>query len=301
LEVIVQNKVYILICEIILRYPEYQSCVHPCLDIIFRIIKNKKYSCNDLIENINSENFMTSIYIIIHTHDCNMKIMTNLFSILCLLNDKIECNNLCSLFSFSKLREIFSIYKNNGYDIIHELIIHLIRNLTNKKQEITKLLNSPENDKDKNNDSEYFLTEDQILEILLIFINSIQLMKNKILMIQDMKRSNRIMLNIVNNIFIICTVIMQIIENNSSRIQIVNNFRVIDYIINIIIIIKEKGYYNNVEENQNSPDPTASISNKILILKKIFFINKIVQAIKGKISQIQVILFYFIYFSYRIH
>ena len=292
MEVIVQNKVYILLCEIILRYPEYQSCVFPCLDIIFRIIKNKKYSCPDLLENINSENFMTSIYIIIHTHECNMKIMTNLFSILCLINDKIDCNDLCSLFSFSKLREIFNIYKNNGYDIIHELIIHIIRNLTNKKQEIMKLIDSPSN-KDTNEEFDYFLTHDQILEILLIFINSVQLMKNKILMIQDMKRSNRDMINVINNIFILCTIIMMIIENCPNKIEIINNFRVMDYIINIVIIIKEKGYYNIIDEIHNNFEGSA-LNNKILILKKIFFINKIVKVLIEKIPMIKVmIIFYF--------
>lgn len=228
---------------------------------------------------------MTSIYIIIHTHDCNMKIMTNLFSILCLLNDKIESNNLCSLFSFSKLREIFSIFKYNGYEIIHELIIHLIRNLTVKKQEMIKMLESSDS---KNKSIEFYLTEDQILEILLIFINSIQLMKNKILSVQDMKRSNRIMINIINNIFIICSVIIQIIENHPNKVQIVYNFRVIDYIINLILMIKEKSYYNNIDEFQNFPDPTNLVSNKILILKKIFFINKILQILKGRIPQIKV-------------
>lgn len=254
---------------------------------------------------------MTSIYIIIHTHDCNMKIMTNLFSILCLLNDKIECNNLCSLFSFSKLREIFGIYKNNGYEIVHELIIHIIRNLVNKKQEIMKLLDSPENKnlqngeedenlEKENKSSEYFLTEDQILEILLIFINSIQLMKNRVIMLNDLKRSNRIMINIINNIFIICTIIMLIIENNPNKIQIVNNFRVIDYIINLIIIIKEKGYYNNIEEIYFSSDPYSSVSNKILILKKIFFINKILQAAKAKIPQSKVIKSFFLKFFFSL-
>jgi hypothetical protein len=282
----VQNKVYILLSEIILRFPEHQSCVHPCLDILFRILKNKKYSCEDLIENINSENFMTSIYIIIHTHECNMKIMTNLFSILCLINDKIDSNDLCSLFSFSKLREIFNIHKNNGFDIIHELIIHVIKNLTNKNQEIMKLIDSPLK-KEHQKQIDYFLTQDQILEILLIFINFIQLMKNKIIMIQDMKRSSRIMINMVNNIYILSTIIMMIIENCPLKIEIINNFRVMDYMINLIIIINEKGYYNIIDEINNSSDGSV-LNNKILILKKIFIIYKIMNILKDKIPTIKV-------------
>jgi len=246
---------------------------------------------------------MISIYIIIHTHDCNKKVITNLFSIFCLLNDKIKNNNLSSLFSFSKLREIFFIFNNKGYDTINELIIHLIRNLVNKQQEKIKFLDATYKNKyeannnisnykynDNKDDTEFlfFLSEDQILEILLIFINSIQLMRNKILNIQDMKKNNRIMINIINNIFIICTIIICIIENDSNKIQFINNFRIIDYIIDIIITIKDKGYYNDIEENQKSLDLASFVSNKILILKKIFFVNKVLLAIIQNNTQITV-------------
>lgn len=272
----------------LMKYPEYQACVQPCLDIIFRLIKNKKTETKDLLKIINTENFMTVIYIIIHTHECNMKIMTSIFSIICLINDKIEFENFYSLFSFQKLREIFNIYKMNGFEMIHEIIIHITRNLINKKQEFIKKTNSSklvENQEEVN--SHILLGDDEVLEILLIYLNSIQWMKNRISAITDLKKSSKYIFNIINNIFIICNVIVIIIENNPLKIQVINNFRLIDCIINIILMIKESGLYTSIDTIQSVHDMTA-LSNKVLILKKIFFCNKIIKMTKSKFANFKV-------------
>ena len=272
----------------LMKYPEYQACVQPCLDILFRLIKNKKTESKDLIKIINTENFMTIMYIIIHTHECNMKIMTSIFSIICLINDKIEFENFYSLFSFQKLREIFNIYKMNGFEMIHEIIIHITRNLITKKQEFSKKANNANlvaNPEDPN--SPALLADDEVLEILLIYLNSIQWMKNRISAIQDLKKSSKYIFNIINNIFIICNVIVIILENNPQKIRVINNFRLIDCIINIILMIKETGLYSEIDLLQGAQDMTA-LSNKVLILKKIFFCNKIIKMTRSRFKNVKV-------------
>ncbi len=194
---------------------------------------------------------MTIIYIIIHTHECNMKIMTSIFSVICLINDKIEFENFYSLFSFQKLREIFNIYKMNGFEMIHEIIIHITRNLITKKQEFLKKANTAnllETGEEPN--SAALLADDEVLEILLIYLNSIQWMKNRISAIQDLKKSSKYIFNIINNIFIICNVIVIILENNPQKILVINNFRLIDCIINIILMIKEAFFYSYIDALQ---------------------------------------------------
>jgi len=298
LEIIIKKKVYISICELLLKYPEYQACVQPGLDILFRIIKNKKEESKELIKIIITENFMTIIYIIIHTHECNMKIMNNIFSILCLVNDKIEYEDFYSLISFQKLREIFSIYKMVGFEMIHEIIIHITRILINKKQDFIKQSNKVKINKNsikKNEDKNSILliTDDEVLEILLIYLNSIQSMKNRISAIQDLKKSVKYIFNIINNIFIICNVVVIILENNQDKVQIINNFRLLDLIINIIYTIKDTGFYKDIDRIQGAHDLT-SVSNKVLILKKIYFCNKIIKMIKNKVSSFKVFLLNFI-------
>lgn len=311
-----------------MKLNEFQACVHPCLDVIFRLIKNKKSESKDLIKIILSDNFMTVIYIIIRTHECNMKIMINIFSIICLLNDKFDPENFCYLFSFQKLREIFNIYKANGFQMIHEIIIHLVRNLVNKKQEYHKKFctgntNTLENIVTNNTDSEtintiklnnsnrvnnsrsslsshgnvsnsVFLKDDEVLEIFLIFLNSIQWMKAKISTIHDLKKSSRYIFNIINNIFIICNVIVIILENIPQKVQVLNHFRLTDCIISIILLIRDIQFYRDIDEIQGSQDMT-SLGNKVLVLKKIFFCNKIIKMILLKIPNYKVFIYSLIY------
>ena len=217
----------------IMKYPEYQACVHPCMDLIFRIIKNQKNDVKDLIKIMNTENFNTILYIIIHRHECNLKIITNVFSTICLINDKIESQNYIELFTFQKLREIFNIYKMNGFEMIHEIIIHLTRNLVNKKKEFHKKINL---DIIENNNPA-FLNDEEFLDIILIFLNSIQSMRNRIGNINDLKKSAKYIFNIINNIFIICNVIIIILESHPLKIQLLGNFKLIECIINIILLL----------------------------------------------------------------
>jgi len=176
----------------------------------------------------------------------------------------------------------------NGFEMIHEIIIHITRNLVTKKQEFLKKENNAniiENADEPNN--LVLLSDDEVLEILLIYLNSIQWMKNRISGIQDLKKSSKYIFNIINNIFIICNVFVIIIENNLQKIQLINNFRLIDCIINIILIIKDTGLYKEIDALQGAQDMTA-LSNKVLILKKIFFCNKIIKYTKTKFANFKV-------------
>jgi len=284
-----------------MKYPEYQVCVQPCLDIIFRLIKNKKNETGDLVKIINTENFMTIIYIIIHTHECNMRIMTSLLSMICLINDKIDYENFCSLFSFQKLRDIFNLYKMIGFEMIHEIIIHITRNLIMKKEEYLKKINSIKNHNNNkinnfNKTSGYknigfFLDDDEVLEVSVIYLNSIQLMKDRISSIQDLKKSSKYIFNIINNIFIICNVVFVILENNQQKIQIIDNFRLTDCIINIILMIQDTKLYSDIDCFQSAQE-INSLTNKVLILKKIFYCNKIIKMTRSKFPKFNVNLFF---------
>jgi len=172
--------------------------------------------------------------------------------------------------------------------MIHEIIIHITRNLVTKKQEFLKKVNNTnliEIAEELN--STALLADEEVLEILLIYLNSIQWMKNRISAIQELKKSSKYIFNIINNIFIICNVSVIILENNPHKIQVFNNFRLIDCIINIILMIKETGLYSEVDAVQGVQDMTA-LSNKVLILKKIFFCNKIIKMTRSKFANFKV-------------
>lgn len=117
----------------IVEYPEYQACVQPSLDIILRIIKVKKNEIQDLIDILNSEKFLNILKMIMVIHECNMKIINELLLIFFQIGEKAELKSFLCLFSFRKLREIFNIFKMNGFDYIHEIIIRLLRHIIIRK------------------------------------------------------------------------------------------------------------------------------------------------------------------------
>jgi len=118
---------------LIVEYPEYQACVQPSLDIILRIIKVKKNEVQDLIDILNSEKFLNVLKMIMVIHECNMKIINELLLIFFQIGEKAEFKNFIFLFSFRKLWEIFNIFKMNGFDYTHEIIIRLLRHIIIRK------------------------------------------------------------------------------------------------------------------------------------------------------------------------
>ena len=116
-----------------MKYPEYQACVQPSLDIILRIIKVKKNEVQELIEILTSEKFLKVINMVMLIHGCNMKIMTEIFLIFYQIGERTDLKNHSFLFTFKRLRENFNIFKLNGFDYFHEVIIRLLKHIVLRK------------------------------------------------------------------------------------------------------------------------------------------------------------------------
>jgi len=120
------NGSYNVIIENIYTFTSYQDCVDPGLEILLKLLKLKKKGTQDLISELNkSHMFYESARKILKVHDCNMKIMTKILSIIFYLKSEKFFN----LISITKLKNIFTIYKNVNFDLIHEVIIFLLKTL----------------------------------------------------------------------------------------------------------------------------------------------------------------------------
>lgn len=107
-------------------FTSYQDCVDPGLEILLKLLKIKKFNTNELISELNkSSTFYEAATKIIKVHDCNMKIMTKILSIIFYIkSDKYLC-----LLSISKLKNIFLVFRNIGFDLIHEVILYLLKTI----------------------------------------------------------------------------------------------------------------------------------------------------------------------------
>lgn len=132
-EYILSEKLYVKFFDILLKYYEYQACVQAIFGIVSKLIRFKRNQCPELIDFFNTDKFLDILKRIIRIHDCNSVIMTNIFSSLYNLIDHIQIENLMSIISFQRLREVFNIFKLAGFDTIHEASIHLVKGILIKK------------------------------------------------------------------------------------------------------------------------------------------------------------------------
>lgn len=107
-------------------FTSYQDCVDPGLEILLKLLKIKKFNTNELISELNkSSTFYEAARKIIKVHDCNMKIMTKILSIIFYLKSE----KYLGLISISKLKIIFLVFRNIGFDLIHEVILYLLKTI----------------------------------------------------------------------------------------------------------------------------------------------------------------------------
>lgn len=107
-------------------FASYQDCVDPGLEILLRLIKLKKNNTIEIItELIKSHIFFEATRKILNIHDCNLKIMTKILSTIFYLKSE----KFYTLLSISKLKNLFMLFKNNGFDLIHEVIIFLFKSI----------------------------------------------------------------------------------------------------------------------------------------------------------------------------
>lgn len=279
--------------NLILKYPEYQACVQPSLDILLKIIKVKKNEVEELIEIINSEKFLKVLKMIISIHSCNMKILNEIFLIFYQIGDRADFNSFLYLFSFNKLNEIFNLYNLNSFDYIHEIIIRIIKYIINKKQNVLK----KNSDEKKNSNNLSFIEEvieiisnQEFIEINIIFINALLLMKNKIITM-DISKHPKQLVNILINANFMLDILVVILNNHCSKIIIVQNLKTFEFFLNFFLYINETKFFSDLEGYFSRNDPNL-VNNKVLILKILSNIVKILRIIKEKIPKVLVILFF---------
>ena len=101
-----------------------QDYVESALDLILKIFKNKKNDNEEFMMDIcKNEEFYKASIKILKIHQCNMKIMSKILSLIFY----IKTDKYLSLISFNYLKNIFNIYKINGFDLIHEVILYLLK------------------------------------------------------------------------------------------------------------------------------------------------------------------------------
>ena len=136
-QLFISKRYHIKLLSLISKYYEYQLCIEPIFLLYSKMLKSKAIQSHneELINEIC--NFVDVIKRILKIHECNNHIVTYSLQILLHCSNKIDNNVLCGIIKISKLKEMFAIYRRNGFEAIHDAIIQYMKCVIGKKNEIS--------------------------------------------------------------------------------------------------------------------------------------------------------------------
>jgi hypothetical protein len=256
-----------------LRYYEYQACIQPITTILVRIVKGKKDQDKDLIAMINDNKEIFKK--ILRIHDCNSLIMSSLLATLYNIIDHIEPENLFYILSFQRLREIFGIFKMNGFDQIHEVILHLVKGILMKKNDQIK---KGVNDTSLGTTN---ITDDDYVEMITLFSIALQLMRNKVLLHQhDLPRIVKWLASLMAHMYTICN----IINNTNLKTKLVNILiekRITEWLIDCLNVVNERNAFIAINSVFDSSDLNI-INTKVMIFRTFFHCFNLIKNVKDQ-------------------
>jgi len=200
-------------------------------------------------------NALATLSDIIKNNSCNSIVMTNVFTIFHYLVDLININSCFRVVGMVDIKEIFCAFRQNGFDQVHEITIHLLKAIFTKK---------------KAND---FLKQNDHKELIIVSMNAFKLLKNKIKILGATK--------IGKSIFQIITMIFNIVNllnnlNNKKYVyQTCIEMRILDYLSETLFSLMDSKYSMNVfqyiEKYFESKLDFSLINCKTIILRTLYY------------------------------
>lgn len=237
----------------------------------------KSDQCPELIELFNSEKFIDIFKKIIRIHDCNNIIITHIFTILSLLLKNIDLENINSIISFQRLREIFTIFKMNGFDQIHESIINLLKGILLKKTD--KVM--ARNDKNKNNKPVQTsnISDEEYNEIITIFSYALIFLRNRIILMDFFKLS-KWMYTVMTHLYTFSNIINNTNPKNLTKIiNIITDKKIVEYMIECLYAINDKKVFIGIDNAFDNLDLNL-INIKTMIFRALFHCLAMIKTLK---------------------
>jgi hypothetical protein len=230
-----------------------------------RIVKCKKEQDKELIEVFTD---LKDVFKkILRIHDCNCLIMSNLLAIIYNLVDFIDADCLFHILSFQRLREIFSIFKMNGFDQIHEVILHLVKSMLIKKNEHVK----------KGDTGVTNISDDEYTEIITIFSIALQFMRNRIVMSEFLRLAKWVP-TLMTQMYTICNIINNT-NLKSKLVAILIEKKITEWLIDCLANLNEKNIFVGLNSAFESNDLNL-IHTKVMMFRTLFHCFNLIKTIK---------------------
>ncbi len=280
LQEIIMNKYYIIFSDILLKYHEYQACVQPICVIILRVLKQKKEDTSDLTKILTSLKYKDVLKKIIKIHDCNTAIICNILGIIFNIIDNIDIDNLLQIISIQRLREIFNIFKMNGFDQIHEVIISLLKQILTKKIEQSKNINmNIRSSLDSMRDGSSTISDEDFVEIIIISSLSFQFMRNKVLLLDFMKLARYVHI-LMNHMYLICQMILNYNQRVlTKQISLFLEKKITEWLIEVIYTVNERNVFIGLDAAFQQGEVSLIIT-KVTIFRNLYHCLNLIKTLK---------------------
>jgi hypothetical protein len=271
INLIVNKKKYNELCDLLLYMSSNPGCALPITSIIMKIIKSKKDDSKDLIAIIKQDRFKEALKEILKTHDCNSLIMTNVFCILYHILNSIELDELFQIVSFSKMKDVFIMFKLNGFDLVHEAIIYLTKAVLVKNSTLSQKTNSPNN----------LLVDEDYSEMIIIFAAAITYIRNKLLLINDFNRLIKSLFSLLTHIYTICNIINNININNAVKAhKVCVDKKMAELLVDFFNTLNERKVFTCLDNGFDKFD-LQSVNTKMIIFRTLVHYFLLLQTLKN--------------------
>jgi hypothetical protein len=222
-----------------------------------KLLKLKKAESKDLIEILQQDKFKEVLKQIIKVHKSNSAIMTNITFIIYNLLEYVDLDDILEIISFSILKDIFLNFQLNGFDVIHEAIIYLIKGILVKNSSLG-------NDKS-------ILTDKDYNHMVHVFYNSLLFIKNKIAwQTMDMLTLSRSLFNFITHIYTITNILNNINSTNAEQTyKTCVDVKFAEQLIDCLFVFQEKKIFTFVETGFDKYD-VALINTKAIIFRALY-------------------------------
>ena len=258
----ISKKLHLKLIPIINKYFEYQACIQPVFLLFSKMLKNKALAKvnEELIKDLTTDQILDIFKKIFKIHECNNHIMTYTLQIILSSSSQISNNKFLPLIQIQKLKECFSIFRRNGFESIHDVIIQYIKMLIQKKSDGLKI--------------------EEYEEILYIFAQSLNLLKMKMKSLESNssnKNSNNLRVHkylcpCLSYIYSFCNILNNSpFRKENKFLKVFQDRKILDLSIELITQINSTKIFEILDTFYHGQALDKSLINeKILIFRSMF-------------------------------
>jgi len=257
--------VEVMCFELIDNYLD-DSCTFSITGILVKLIKNKREKFKIFIQVFLQNEFKDVLVKIMKQYMCNSIIMSNMITILYFMLEYIELNEIFQIISFNRMKQIFCIFKQNGFDVIHEYTIYFIKSIFSKRN-LSSIKPKDFND------------------LVYLFTNAFILLRNKIFMFDFMKLGKWIF-QLMTIIFNITNLLINFDPSLANLIaeSCVEN-KLIDWMTEIFFNLIDKQVFSRLDSCFDSKLDLNLIATKTMMLRTMYYCMTLITNVKTSYSE----------------